>query len=647
MKWKSKNSNWSRIIIRWSVIVSMVIVALLSVINKNYSPNFEAFCPFGGIQALGSYLLNNSLACSMTSTQIVMGVLLIVGVILFSKLFCSYICPIGTISEWLGTLGDKLKIRITIKGITDKILRSLKYILLFITLYFTFDSNELFCKEYDPFFAITSGFNVDVTVLYATIAIIVVIMGSVFIRLFWCKYICPLGAISNIFKFTGFFIAIILIYIILLNFGLHIHYAWPLAISCIGGYIIEILGQKSWFFPLAKITRNEETCIECQLCSIKCPQAIDVASVTTVKHIDCNLCGDCVSICPEKGTIQINKRTKLKWLPPVVVIGLFVIGLLLKSVWEIPTIDQKWFSPEEMTNAETYSRSGLKNIKCYGSSMSFASRMKKVEGVYGVATYVRSKKAKVYYNPEVLNESKIEQILFTPLKAPIRSLDKETEEITVVTVLLENFFDNYDFNYLGILLKQKTEAVALQSEYACPVIVKIYFPATTKINEIELITILESEDLSYTMGETQKQVKLEYEVVNDLEYNTITKGEYKTILFNPFESTFNNYVNYDNTVIDVYRLNMGRNRKLRKQLKFLLSHISHDAGIIKLETALDNEFKEVLDISFVDTMTNFNKIHKLLNSDTLSFTYTNGKTGKTVNNFDFGDIGTIIEKNEN
>ena len=126
-----------------------------------------------------------------------MGVILLVGVLLFSKLFCSYICPIGTISEWLGRLGDQLKIRYTIKGLGDKILRSLKYILLFITLYFTLQSNELFCKKFDPYFSVASGFNSDVVVLYASLAIALVIFGSIFIRLFWCKYLCPLGAISN------------------------------------------------------------------------------------------------------------------------------------------------------------------------------------------------------------------------------------------------------------------------------------------------------------------------------------------------------------------------------------------------------------------------------------------------------------------
>ena len=645
MKKKFKKLNWPRILIQWFIIVSMVVLALVAVFKKDYIPDFEAYCPFGGLQSLGSYLLNNSLACTMTSAQIVMGVLLIIGVILFSKLFCSYICPIGTISEWLGTLGDKLKIRITVKGVADSIFRSLKYILLFITLYFTFDSNELFCKEYDPFYAIASGFDVDVVVLYATIAIAVVILGSIFIRLFWCKYLCPLGAISNIFKFTGFFIGVLLIYIILLKIGIQIHYVWPLAISCVGGYIIEIIGHKSWFFPLAKITRNEETCTNCQLCTIKCPQAIDVASVKTVKHVDCNLCGDCISVCPVNDTIQINKRKSLRWLPPIAVIVLFVIGLLLESVWEIPTIDKKWYSPEEMENTETYTRSGLKNIKCYGSSMSFASQMKKVNGVYGVATYVGSKKVKIYYNPDILNEDKIQQKLFTPLKTPVRPLNKGTEEVTVVTVLLENFFDLYDFNYLSVLLKQKTEAVGLLSEYACPVIVKIFFPVNTEINEKELITILESESLSYESRGNSKQVELEYEVVGEVKYESITREKYITLLFTPFENKFNNYKNYDSTVVDIYRLPMGKNSLLRKRLKYLVSHISQDDGVIKLQAVLDDELKEVMDISFVDTMTNFNQIHHLLNSDTLTFTYSNGETGKIENMFHFDEEGIIIEKN--
>ncbi len=639
-----KNTNWPRKIIQWGVIFAILVVAGLGFLNKAYTPDFEAYCPFGGIQALGSYLLNNSLACTMTSAQIVMGVLLIIGVFLFSKLFCSFICPIGTISEWLGSFGDKLKLRITIKGITDKLLRSLKYILLFLTLYFTLASNELFCKEYDPFYALASGFDNDVVVLYAIITIALVILGSVFIRLFWCKYLCPLGAISNIFKFTGFFIAVLIIYIGLLLAGVEISYVWPVAVASAGGYLIELLGMRSRLFPVAVITRNADTCTSCQLCTINCPQGIDVASLETVKHVDCNLCGDCLPVCPEKDTMQINKRTYLKWLPPVAVIVLFAIGLLLESVWEIPTIDQKWYPAEEMANAEIFSRSGLKNIKCYGSSKAFANSMKRVKGVYGVATYVEDHKVKIYYDPDVLTKEKIEEKLFTPAKAPLRALAKDIDSVKVIDVLLENFFDSYDFSYLAKLLQQKTDAIGLLSEYACPVIVRIYFPAKSEINDDELTEILESKTLSWEAAGKSNEVVLKYEVVGKIKTSSISRGEYISLMFTPYKVDFNSFNKYDSTIVSIYTLPLARNTALRKRYQYMVSHLSNDAGIVKFETLLNEDYIQMLEISFVDSMTKPEKIYNLLNSDTLSFTYSNGKTGKIKSPFSFPEEGIILKK---
>ncbi len=482
-------------------------------------------------------------------------------------------------------------------------------------------------------------------VLYAVLSIALVIIGSVFIRLFWCKYLCPLGAISNIFKFTGFFIAVLVIYIALLLFGVKIHFAWPLAIASAGGYLLEILNYSNRIIPVAKITRNEETCTDCQLCSIKCPQGIDVASMKVVKDADCNLCNDCIDVCPEKETLQINKREYLRWLPPIAVVVLFVIGLLLESVWEIPTIDKRWYTQEEMANAETFSREGLKNIKCYASSMSFASKMKRVNGVYGVATYVGDKKVKIYYDPEVLSSEDIEKTLFTPSKTPLRPLAKGVADVKVVDVLLENFFDVYDFNYLAKLLQQKTDAVGLISEYACPVIVKIYFPGNTEINEKELLEILESKTLSWEAAGKTNEVVLKYEVVGKIETGSISRGEYINLLFSPYKVEFNNNKNYDSTVVKVYTLPLGKNRSLKKRYQYLVSHISNDDGIIRFQTVLNNEYKQMLEISFVDTMTNSNQIHHLLNSDTLKFTYSDGRTGKIENMFHFDEPGTVKEKN--
>jgi ferredoxin len=646
MKRKFKSSNWPRQVIQWAVILTVVILAALPLVNKGFTPDFEAYCPFGGVQALGSYLLNQSLACTMTSAQIVMGVLMMIGVFLFSKLFCGYICPIGTFSEWLGKLGDKLKVRITIKGIADKFLRSLKYGLLFITFYFTFDSNELFCKKFDPYYAIATGFSIDVVVLYAAIAIALVILGSIFIRLFFCKYICPFGAFANILKFTAFFVGILIVYIVLLKFGVEISYVWPLAIACVGGYIIEITGISGKFFPVTKITRNEISCIDCNLCNKKCPQGIDVANVKVVKDVDCNLCGECITACPVKNTVQINKKKSLRWLPVIAVVVLVAIGLSLGEIIEVPTIDQQWVPQEEMANAAVYSQAGLRSIKCYGSSMAFAAKMKRVPGIYGIAAYVGTNKIKITYDSTMLNPEKIQEAFFTPLKTPLKPLEKDVLNVQKVSVLLENFFDPYDFNYLSILLKQKTEAVGLQIEFGCPVNVFIYFPDNVDLDEKELTELLESKSVSYESAGKPTEAKLGYEVVKDMEITQITKEEYITLLFQPFIAHFNSFDDYDSLVIDTYRLPIGKNASLTARFPYMVSHLSNEKGIVSFETALDEEYKQVLDIGYIDSMTNAGRVYELLTSDSLFFTYRDGSTGSVENMFEFPEEGKLLIKGD-
>lgn len=634
---KNKITNWPRVIIQWSVIAFIIFLALKQVFKDSYIADFEAYCPFGGLQAVGSYLLSGSLSCTMTSTQMVMGILLVVGVILLSKLFCAYVCPIGTFSEFLGKAGERLKIRITIKGLADKLLRSLKYVLLFLTLYFTLGSNELFCKEYDPFYAIASGYDTDVTALYATIAIAITVLGAIFIRLFWCKYLCPLGALSNIFKFTWFFLAVMAVYLLLLTFGVNIHFVWPLAAASLGGYIIELLGQRSRMFPVAKITRNEDTCTNCQLCTIKCPQAIDVASVKTVKHVDCNLCSDCLTVCPEENTLRINKRNKLKWMPAISIVVLFALGLFLQSFWEVPTINETWGTPGENAELATYSREGLKNIKCYGSSKAFESQMRKVAGVYGVATYVGSHKVEISYDSSIISEEKLEESLFTPSKTVLRTLPAESEQLTEVSFLLENFFDTFDFSYLARLLQEDTEATAVLSEFACPVIVRIYFPAEIEIDDEALKEVIESKLLAYKVQERTVEVELNFEVVGDFEKKTIDKGTYISHLFDPYARTFNEFKKYDSTVVSVYTIPMGKNVRLAKRLPYLVSHISNNDGIIKLETRLNDNYKQVIDISYIDTMTNAEEVFGMISADSLKVSYTSGKQEMVPNMFDFSE----------
>jgi ferredoxin len=481
-------------------------------VDKTYTPDFEAYCPFGGIQALSSYFVNSSLACSMTSAQIVMGIVLILVIVLASKLFCSFICPIGSISEWIGKLGERYKMRYTVTGIADKLLRSLKYILLFITVYFTITSSELFCKKFDPYYAMASGFNSDVSILFAISAIILVIIGSFYIRLFWCKYICPLGALSNIFRFF-MLLALTVAYIAILLLGVHLSFVWLLAVLCVMAFALELMSIENKVYPLLNITRNAQTCTSCRLCSKACPQAIDVAAQKTVNHVDCNMCGDCIQVCPEKDTLAINKKGK-KWLPALILAILIIIGIIIGKSFEVPTIAQYWGDQATKDEMSIYEQSGLKNIKCFGSSSSFANKMRKVKGVAGVSTYVGTNSVKIWFDPTIIDSLSLHKSIFVPVKVPIRKLIPETDSIGVFNLRVDNFFDPYDTNYLTLLLKQDEAIYGFTTEFDCPVRVTIYTSADPSITEETIKNIVEQKKLEKThSGNSMGLIDLDFRVV--------------------------------------------------------------------------------------------------------------------------------------
>ncbi len=92
--------NWFRHLLQWGGVLFAIIITMTNVFSKT-SSDPEAYCPFGGLQAFGSYLSSETLACSMTTVQVLMGLALGVGVILFGKLFCGYLCPVGLVSEYI------------------------------------------------------------------------------------------------------------------------------------------------------------------------------------------------------------------------------------------------------------------------------------------------------------------------------------------------------------------------------------------------------------------------------------------------------------------------------------------------------------------------------------------------------------------
>ena len=281
-----RKSNWLKNLLQWGTLAAIVGFVVYGLTLGEKPADVEAYCPFGGLQALGSYLVNNSLACTMSMTQIMVGVMLAVGVILFSKLFCGYLCPLGTVSEWMGRGGKKLKVSVKIRpgSIADRLLRAVKYALLFYVFYMSASSSELFCKNFDPYYAVATGFKGEITVWMTVISVALLFLGSFFVKMFWCKYICPLGALSNIFKFTLTFAGIVILLWALGLLGVASAWVWALGAACVIGYLWEMIYLKSKVFPLLRIVRDEATCTKCDVCRRKCPYSIDIKNLSLI-HI--------------------------------------------------------------------------------------------------------------------------------------------------------------------------------------------------------------------------------------------------------------------------------------------------------------------------------------------------------------------------
>ena len=340
--------NWPKYLLQWGVLAA--IAGFLLIPCKNPA-NPEAYCPMGGLQALATFFVRGSLPCSMSMVQIVMGIVLAAAVVLFSKLFCGYICPLGTVQDLLVKLRNVIGwkgIEIKSGSIADKVLRVIKYALLFWIFYMTATASELFCKNLDPYYAVATGFKGEITLWMSIVTVALVLVCGFFINMFWCKYLCPLGAISNSLKFWVWIVVLAAAYYVLGLVGVNVPWWALLAAFCVAGYLLEILCGKPKLQVL-HIMKNDAKCTHCGICNKHCPYGIDIANCKTgaVNAVDCTLCGECTAVCPMDAIhtgvcVKGSRNLGNVMLPAIIAVLLVAFGFWAGDKYELPTINVTW-----------------------------------------------------------------------------------------------------------------------------------------------------------------------------------------------------------------------------------------------------------------------------------------------------------------
>ncbi len=284
-------------------------------------PGVEGFLPISALISLKYWIMTGVINDVHPSGLVILLLILILGIFL-KKSFCSYICPVGLISESLWQLGQKIfRKNLRVWRWLDYPLRSLKYLLLLFFAWAVLVQMDLFSLKqfiYSPYNKVA-----DIKMLYfftkidafALWTLTILIAASLIIKNFWCRYLCPYGA---------------------------------------------LLGFLSMFSPV-KVTRTVETCTDCEACTDACPHSIKVHTHLRVISDECTACGLCIASCPEEDTLDLKISKKSRAIPTwafgVTVLLFFLFGTLIARItghWQNGISDQEYMRRIQEINSPVY-----------------------------------------------------------------------------------------------------------------------------------------------------------------------------------------------------------------------------------------------------------------------------------------------------
>ena len=175
---------------------------------------------------------------------------------------------------------------------------------------------------------ITSPYNKvsDVKMLYffldlSTVGLSVIgvlALLSVFVEGFWCRYLCPYGA---------------------------------------------LMGIVAWFSP-AMVRRDPVSCTVCGICDKVCPARLPVMTSLNVSNVECLGCTDCVTSCPVPGALRFGTKKRIykpAWIALAIVAALVIVTSVAKigGVWRSELSGSEVRYHVEHMNGSEYGHPGM------------------------------------------------------------------------------------------------------------------------------------------------------------------------------------------------------------------------------------------------------------------------------------------------
>lgn len=260
---------YARGFIKGEIFTGMTKSACVPGLNCYSCPGAVAACPLGALQ-------NALTGTGHGSAYYMLGILLLYGLI-FGRTICGFLCPMGLGQDLLYKIKTpKLK-----KSKITRVLSYFKYVLLVVLvvavpIIYSIDKTAVpgFCKYVCPAGTLEGAIMLLIhpsnDSLYGmlgalfswkTVVLVSVFTASIFIYRFFCRFLCPLGAIYGLFN----------------------------------------------RFALLGIKVDRSKCTNCGKCVDKCKM-----DIKSVGDHECINCGECISACPTKAIGWKGSKVFLK-----------------------------------------------------------------------------------------------------------------------------------------------------------------------------------------------------------------------------------------------------------------------------------------------------------------------------------------------
>ena len=215
---------------------------------------------FSGFKSIYEMIIKGDFNFIQAFPSLIEFVTAIIITILIGRFFCGWICAFGTYNDLLHLLSKHVfKINFKVNEKLDSVLKYVKYLvlLLLVVVVWTMGSSVLdTTSPWDAFAQITDFPQVLSDYTVGILFLLLITIGAFFVERFFCRYLCPLGAVFNIFSKIG----------------------------------------------ILKIKKPSDKCGKCRVCTNNCSMGLELYKVESVCGGDCINCFKCIETCPRNNT---------------------------------------------------------------------------------------------------------------------------------------------------------------------------------------------------------------------------------------------------------------------------------------------------------------------------------------------------------